>query len=236
MLRRLVGAGLVGALVLTGCGGDGGGGNAASPSATSASETGSPSATPTPVAEAQLKTALLVASDLPAGWIADPDEAGDEDEDDAPKECPQLDDADDLLGDAPEASASFAKGDSGPFFSEEVASAATEAEITAALQAFDKALASCPSFTTTEDGTTMTAKIAPLRLGEIGDESVAYRMTVTFDGGNYVVDTVASRVRTYGVIVIGTSVKSSGGGGTLTTAELEALARKAVEKVSTTLP
>lgn len=231
MVRRAVV--LVTVLALAGCGGGGGGGRAASPTAT----TTSPSPTPTPVAEAQLEAALLATADMPSGWAVTPDD-DEEDDDSGDDECPELAALEDRFEEVPDAEVSFAKSELGPFFTQSVGAFASADVVTQALGQYDAALAKCKSFTITDDdsGEKMRATLAPLSFATLGEQTVAYRMTMAFSAGTYTLDSAIVRVRSYAVLVVGTSIRTSVGGGSISTKELEAFARKAVEKVSSSLP
>lgn len=239
MVRRVVGVLLAMVLALAGCGGDGGGGGGtAAPSASSATPTPTPTPTPSAtVTDAQLKTALLATTDMPSGWSVSPDD-DDEEDDSGDDECPELSALEDEFERVPDAEVSFSKDQLGPFFNESIGAFASVEEVTRALTQYDAALAKCKTFTMTdeESGEKIQATVGPLSFAKLGDHVVSYRMSMKFDAGMYTLDTAIVRVRNYAVLVVGSSVRTSIGGGQISTAELEALARKAVDKVASSLP
>lgn len=230
MLRRLGGAGLA-VVLLAGCGG-GDGGGAAAPSQTTA--TASP--TPSEVTEAQLQAALMAQGDMPAGWNVEPPEP-DEDDSTGGEECKEFERLEKALDDAPNAEVSFTKADLGPFFSEAIGAAPSESEAATLLQEYGSVLSSCPSFTITDDdGTKSQARITSLTFPSIGDGTAAFRMTMSFEGGTYTLDTVIVRVRRYLVLFVGTSIKTRVGGGSISIGDFERLVGKAVAKARDALP
>lgn len=230
MRRRLVGAGLA-VVLLAGCGGDGDGG-AAAPSVT----TTSASPTPSEVTEAQLEAALVAQGDLPAGWNVEPPDP-DDDDSMGGEECQEFERLEKALDDAPNAEVSFSKADLGPFFSEAIGAAPSEAEAAALLQEYGTVLSACPSFTITDDeGTKSQVRITSLTFPSIGDGTAAFRMTMSFQGGTYTLDTVIVRIRRYLALFVGTSIKTRVGGGSISIADFEALVGKAVAKARDTLP
>lgn len=205
---------------------------------TTTSAPSSPSPTPTVAlaTEAQLKAALLTVEDLPTGWSTAPDD--DEDDDSFAEGCKPLTALDEAFDDTNDsAEQSYSQDDLGPYLSEGASSLASADEVSTRMAALDEALGKCPSFEYKDDeGKTQKVRIADVSFPQVGDERVATRITVEFEGGRLVMTVVAVRVRNHALLLAGTSVHTAFGGGQISAGDFETIVRTAVEKAEEKLP
>jgi hypothetical protein len=139
--------------------------------------------------EAQAKAALLTPRDLPKGWVINEPEAEEDDDTDdtvTPKRCDTILSAlEESTGDAPvEAEVEFTK--KGELFSSitETISSYDEEIDGDALGDLAAALTECPTFTTIDgEGTESKITIKPMSIANLGDQSLAFGMTVDLGEG-----------------------------------------------------
>jgi hypothetical protein len=179
---------------------------------------------------------LLTASDLPAGF--EEQEPSDDDEESSTSGCPELDALEDDSADDDEnsAEAEFQRSDekaaSFQFLNEAVERYPSER---AADDDFDKAasaFAKCKTFTSTEDdGTKITGTFTPVQFPKIGDDTLAVHMAATFanEGQTINIEGTVAAVRTGEHVALLMSLNF--GGGALSTAQFEAIVRKAESKL-----
>lgn len=229
-------------LLLTACSGDAKSERADTITATPPSPTASATPTPTPsraskvATTAQLRAALLAVDDMPTGWSTEQD---DEDDDDSFSEgCKPLAALDEAFeDDTDEPEVLYAQGELGPFVNQAIGSLPSAAEVSKRMAALKAALGKCPSFQYTDDeGDTQKVRIAPVSFPRLGDETLASRLTVEFEGGTLSMTVLAIRVRNHAMLLTGMSVTTVFGGGQLTPADLERIARTAVTKAEKRLP
>lgn len=220
-MRRMHGTVLAvaAALVLAGCG-DGDGDRQAAPATDSSAA---------PVTTARLKSALLTAADLPAGYTREPSTSpGPENtsKSDNPA-CAKAFEGFEKDGEqAPEASAEFTAGDTGPFLLQSV----TWLDGDAAKQgvaAFRTALAKCDAWTETgTDGAKTMFTLAPMPFARLGDDTHAMRMTIRTPGPALAANFLIVRVGHSLCMLVHTAFPS------VAAVETEALARKATAKLA----
>ncbi|HEV2768420.1 MAG TPA: hypothetical protein VGV63_12030 [Acidimicrobiales bacterium] len=188
-----------------------------------------------------VEQALLTLEDMPTGWMTSPD-AGEEDEG-AAEFCDGLD----ISNDEPdaEAEASFEGSEIGPFVSHVVGrfdGGEAEKRFAELRQAIDE----CGEFDTTdEDGNTVTGQLSAVSFPELGDESLAVRLSGTVttvadpDFGELEFPMAADLVffrqgdAVAGLFHIAIDATAfGGGGGGLDSTITEDLARKAEEKLT----
>lgn len=218
---------LCSALALSGCGGDDGAG-----------DTGKTGVIERvfadPLTDAQIKKALLTVDDLPSGWTASPDEDEEDDDSDAETdsasaECKKLMDAmegDDSTKAFGKGEAEFQGGEWGPFLSQSVSSMKGD-EIEKSMDSFRDAFQACDSFTQTDDeGVKTEFKIADMSFPDLGDDTIALKMSAEAMGIPVDIPLVVVRVD-QNVILLA----SVGLGEGMSSADLEKVARTAVTKV-----
>lgn len=176
----------------------------------------------------QLHQALPAVTDLPTGWsvVADGDDAADEDVDStvSPPECQVVFDA---LGErdaepVSEAAVDFGRGELGPFLDVSIASYEEPVE-PGRLQAAAEALSTCPDFTVEDPEQTVTFSASALSFPNLGDETLAIRLSGEVDDFDVSADQV--------LVVVGANVVSLTSLSILDNdpAALEAAARAAVD-------
>jgi hypothetical protein len=177
----------------------------------------------TPVAEATLKTALLAATDLPAGFKIDTTP----NKDSAPitGDCAELANDGEPAEFTEKASVSLAKETETGFQGVEhvVASGTTEG-ITTAVQRLRDSIDKCDAFTQDQGGTELKVTVTPDAAPKLGDEAVA--ATLTMDAGGVTL-TMKLLVVREGNVVTSLAV----GGMPEDPAVTEAATSKAVEKL-----
>lgn len=187
-----------------------------------------------------VEQALLTLEDMPTGWTTSPD-AGEDDEG-AAEFCDGLDITDDEA-DA-DAEASFEESEMGPFVSHAVArfDGAGDTRFAQLRQAIEE----CGDFETTdEDGNTLTGRLSAVSFPELGEESLAVRLSGTVttvadpDFGELELPMAGDLVfLRQGDVVTGLfhlaidATAFGGGGGGLDSTITEDLARKAAEKLT----
>ncbi|MDR7253979.1 hypothetical protein J2X46_002969 [Nocardioides sp. BE266] len=184
------------------------------------------------LSKAQIGKALLTVSDLPAGWTATPAEEEEESEDTvSPPKCKDVLDAlDETSTDAAaEGEANFNKG--GPFgtvLSQTISSYADPVD-SSRVQKIADAFSDCPSFDSTDsDGTVSKVTVSPMSFGNLGDQTLAFAMTLESSAF-----TVSVNVA---YVVIGHNVVAMVNGGLAGAdgAQLEKLAKQAITKLEKT--
>ena len=190
--------------------------------------------------DVDVEEALLTLEDLPTGWTTSPD-AGEADEG-AAQFCAGLDMSDDEP-DA-EAEASFQRSEMGPFVSH-VVGRFDGGEAEKRFAELREAIDECGEFDTTdEDGNTLTGRLSAVSFPEVGEESLAVRLSGTVTtvadpdfgerefpmAGDLVFFRQGDLVAGLFHITIDASAFGGGGGG-LDSTITEDLARKAEEKV-----
>lgn len=184
------------------------------------------------LSKAQIGKALLAVSDLPAGWTATPAEDEEESEETvSPPKCKDVLDAlDETSTDAAaEGEASFNKG--GPFgtvLSQTISSYADPVDASRVQEIAD-AFSDCPSFNSTDsDGTVSKVTVSPMSFGNLGDQTLAFAMTLESSAF-----TVSVNVA---YVVIGHNVMAMVNGGLAGAdgAQLEKLAKQAIAKLEKT--
>ena len=201
--------------------------SAAAPSTTAAVEN---AAADTILTVEQAQAALLTVQDLPTGWTTDPtaaeDDETDPDDDIEPAECAAVFEAMEE-GNEPAAKAdgSYTAGGFGPLLQQTVTS--FEEDTSDRIQTVTDALNQCSTFTsTTADGVATTLTSSPLSFPNLGDRSLAVRLTGSSDDIEATFDVVYIAVGKNSITLLG------GGLTPLPGAELEAVARKAVERLN----
>ncbi|MGD9890125.1 MAG: hypothetical protein AB7R89_28220 [Dehalococcoidia bacterium] len=161
---------------------------AASVATTAPTATATPPPRGTP-SEADVRAALITLQDLPTGWTIDPDPDTDED------------DGEGTICDIPSArqsrlvsvEANFQKGTIGPFISHAI----SVYQDGAAKQLMDdavKILETCREWeTTNDDGSPLVMKLTPLSFAKVGEQTFAFRATMTSGGFPFQADIVYLR-------------------------------------------
>jgi hypothetical protein len=172
---------------------------------------------------AQLKAALLTLDDMPTGWTQEkvtPDDG--KDPKITPAECEAIGDATDGKPDA-KAESKFSAGGFGPTLEQSIASWGEE---TAGMIVKAKnALAKCRKFKSAQDGEALTFQVAGLSFPNIGDRTLAVRMTTQAEGLDATFDVVYVAVGKNSVSLIAGGLQPVDG------EKLEGIARKAVQHV-----
>lgn len=172
----------------------------------------------------EAKAALLTVEDLPSGWskAAQPDD-GDSKAKTEPARCAAILEALDKAADpVAKAEAQFEQGLQ--LLEHSVTSFEDDAEglVKKATDAFSR----CSSFTSTEpDGTRLEVKMSALSFPNLGDRTLAVRMTGSGGQIDIVLDIIMIAIGHNGVGII------AGGLTPVPGADLEAIARKAVTKL-----
>ena len=185
------------------------------------------------LSKAQIGKALLSVSDLPAGWTATPAEDEEESEDTvSPPKCKDVLDAlDDTSTDAAaEGEANFNKG--GPFGTilSQTISSYDETVDSSRVQEIADAFSDCPNFSSTDsDGEVSKVTVSPMSFGNLGDQTLAFAMTLESS-----MFTVSVNVA---YVVVGHNVVSMVHGGLAGAdgAQLEKLAKQAITKLEKTV-
>jgi hypothetical protein len=194
--------------------------------------TEAPKAAGRTLTDKQAKAALLTVQDLPTGWSVDPDASSDDqgDDDDSritePAACADLfDSLDDGKDSVAEATGNYTAGGFGPFLEHTVTSHSKDPAD--GMDAVTAALSECPKFTMTDaDGTKMQMKVSALSFPNLGDRTLALRMSGNSDEIDIVMDLV--------YIAVGRNGITLGAGGLTPIAgdDLEQLATAAVDKLA----
>lgn len=183
--------------------------------------------------EAQIRKALLSVSDLPTGWTATPAEDDDESEDTvSPPKCRDVLDAlDDTSTDAAaEGEANFSKG--GPFGTilSQTISSYNEAVDSSRVQEIADAFSECPNFSSTDsDGEVSKVSVSPMSFGNVGDQTLAFAMTLESSMFTFSVNVAYVVVGHNVVAMINGGVAGADG------AQLEKLAKQAITKLEKTV-
>lgn len=186
-----------------------------------------------PLTDAQVKEALLTVDDMPSGWTVSPDDDEDDDSDsetDATSpECKKLAavmDEDDTSESFGEGEIEFQESEFGPFLSESVSSEEGD-EVEKSMNSFREAFETCDSFTQTDDeGVKTEFKISDMSFPDLGDDTIALKMSAEAMGIPVDIPLVVVRVD-QNVILLA----SVGLGEGMSSADLEKVARTAVTKV-----
>lgn len=227
MATRWAAAGLVALLALAGCGSSSGKDAAGSgsrprtssgkPSEAPTTSTASTDAIPTPE---RLRAALLVVSDMPAGWAAglgSMDESSDAQS--SPTDdfvCPASKDKfpPEFTSDG-DLSAPFNKGQFGPFVIEAVAAFKDAERIFSQTKGVLSSCAGTRWEQTDKDGAKTTFDLAEMSMPAHGDEQFAYRLSGTGEGAMMSIDLVFVREGKVVALVAGIGITSIFGGGQL---------------------
>ena len=187
-----------------------------------------------PLTTAQIKPTLLTLDDMPNGYSIDRDASDDSDSgelDSSTAECTRLfkalerQDNQKAFG---KAEINFKADDFGPFVSETVSSF-KGSKIKDQLAILDVALAKCPSFTTTDDdGAKLTFKVEELSFPDLGDQTVAGRITAKEPTFDIAIEFQMVAVRVDQNMV---ALANFGIGKGMGEADFEEVVRKAVERV-----
>lgn len=177
----------------------------------------------------QARSALLVAADLPTGWIAEPDtgapkkdSSGDYDQ------CPAYDAVMQRVSRADDVSAEFTAPDGSDVSEALLPLAETDAQ--GMLADFSEAVTACKKLTTQMDsGVAFDMYFTALSFPQLADETFAFRTTATVFGRTVNLDMAV--VRRGGVLVF--IVQQAGEA--IDTALTEEVARRAVTKVDAAL-
>lgn len=185
------------------------------------------------LSRAQIRSALLSVSDLPAGWALTPDEEDDESEDSvSPAKCEDVLDAldDDSTDAAAEAEANFNKGGAfGTILSESISSYDDVVDANV-VQDIADAFSECPTFTSTDsDGEVSKVTVSPMSFANLGDQTLAVAMTLESS-----MFTVSVNVA---YVVVGHNVVAMVQGGIAGAdgAQLEKLTKQAIMKLEKTV-
>lgn len=181
-----------------------------------------------PLTQAELERALLRPQDLVGDWVVGDD--GDDDfESVEPARCADVFealDADTGTADpAAEAEVSLETEDAPQFLGEQVESFADEVPV-GAIGTVAAAFAACPTFSLTDaDGQTGTVSLSPQPFANLGDQTLAYAMTIQFGNVTVPFDVV--------YVVIGHNIVSLtyGGFSSSSGVDLEEVARTAVARL-----
>ncbi len=152
------------------------------PSSPAVTTTVAPSA-PAP----DLQAALLGVDDLPTGWSIDTSDGGN----DNPSEPPCLKSAQAVLTSTGRVEADFLHGPNVPSLEE------TLGRFTDARSTFDRAIAilnDCKTIDFTNDGTKFTGRLGAMSYPTVGDQTSAYRLTVTAQSATIEAEVVYFRV------------------------------------------
>lgn len=181
----------------------------------------------------EIAAALPTVKDLPKTWARDTESENDEDDDDEdtiePERCEELfgDDLDELDPEA-EATRAFKADDFGPFLSVDVATYEEEVPDDL-LDEIAAALSECKEFTSTDsDGEQSTAKAEALSFPNLGEETLAVRMTIETEIFPVAIDLAMVRIGHNMVLLSNASI----GGGELDAKLLEKLGRETVMRLN----
>ncbi|MGL5851856.1 MAG: hypothetical protein ACRCZD_13845 [Phycicoccus sp.] len=179
----------------------------------------------------QVKAALLTVGDLPTGWAAAEPEPEEEDESTIePASCQrlfdQMDSAKLEVKAKHKAKASFEQGGMlGIQLEEEVSSFADDGQ-SGRVKELAEALTTCPKVTIVDGGERTPMTMAGLSFPNLGDQTLAFRATLTSDGVDVVADIV--------FVAVGRNVITFTAGGLqpMPGTDFEAIARAGVSKVA----
>lgn len=179
------------------------------------------------VEEVDAQAALLTLEDLPTGYTTS---AEDDDEDPPLESCPLLQALeDDNLDPANKAEVQYEASQTGPIIQHSVA-VLKEGEAERIFQDFGEAIDTpeCQTLSQqTDEGETATYKLGPLSSPQLGDDTLAFRLTGDEAAFNLTLDFVAERVGNAQSLLAVGSIPVLGG----PPPALEPLARKADEKL-----
>ena len=225
------------ALILGACGSDSDDDKASTTETTKKSESSSGSG--------DLESKLLSASDLPTGFSQTSDDSDDEsetpeDEESEDQFCKELNDFDKNYKADNEEQRDFQKGEPGPeggaFLTESLEEYNEASKAEDAMNAFKDAMSKCKTFETAVDDSdpsagTMKGSFSALSFPKLGDDTFASHMSATQSAAGIEVvlggDFVAVRKSKIVVLIFGLAFGKT----TITTEQLEGIARKAVAKV-----
>lgn len=177
----------------------------------------------------QADAALLTVQDLPTGWTTDPAAEEDDGPDDItePAECAQIFQAlEDQQDPVAQAEADFTAGGFGPFLSQSVSS--FDDSTTDALAAVTEALNACPTFTSIDaDGVRAEFTAAPLSFPNVGDSTVAVRLSASTEDFDLAFDVVAVSLGNNGMTIV------AGGLTPMDGVQLEQVVRAGVSRIAT---
>ena len=172
-LLRVVAFTLTGTLLLTGCGSD-------SDTPGTANDSSPSEAAATPLTEAELTSRLLTATDLPAGFTVEPDDASEDDSGSLTaenEECQELFDEGEKDPDvAAEAEVSFVGGDAGPFLVESLQSY-EEGKAEEDFEKAQAALEDCGELKFADASVTGSLTLTETEVAQRGDESLGYKLS-----------------------------------------------------------
>jgi hypothetical protein len=214
--------GLLAALLLTGCG-------------TKSEPKASTTTVNRTVTSESLRSALLTADDLPAGYVEDtsqggPTAPGTPDNPACAAALKGFKDSATVRRDAPNADAKFTAGEAGPFLLQSV-SWLPGTEATRGFAAFRAALAKCASWSVTgPDGTKSTFTLVPMTFPTLGDDSYALRVTIQLAGLSVGANLVVFRAANALCVLVHSGVPS------VPAAATETIGRTAVTKLAKLTP
>ena len=172
-LPRVAAITLAGALLLTGCGSD-------SDSPATTDEGSASEAAAEPLTEAELKSRLLTAADLPAGFTVEPDDPSEDDSGTLTAEnaeCQELFDEGEKDPDvAAEAEVSFVGGDAGPFLVESLQSY-EEGKAEEDFAKAQAALEDCGDLKFADASVTGSLTLTETEVEQRGDETLGYELS-----------------------------------------------------------
>lgn len=190
-----------------------------------------PEAAGAQLTDAQAKAAVLTIQDMPSGWSQQPNDDDDSDDEGStyePAECQEVIDALDEDDEDPVAEAEVTFNNGGPFgttFNETVSSYAEEGDAEAAQKVAD-AFSKCPKFTeTAKDGTVSTYTVSPMSFPNLGDQTLAFAMTVESEGFTVNLNAVWIGIGHNAIALFNGGVTGASG------ADLEQFAHKAIARL-----
>ncbi len=169
------------------------------PTATS-EPTATPQPTSAPSTSEDLTNALLTLSDMPSGWAVDDssgwavDDSGvDEDDDDDQSLCEEVN-LDHLEGlEAATARALFSMGQLGPFLIQSLTTFEERDDAETVMNGFRQTIEGCREWVEDEDGTIVKWTLREISFPDLGEDSVAFRMSTMTPFGPMKADYVAVR-------------------------------------------
>lgn len=142
---------------------------------------------------AELEAIVLTLDDMPSGWTTDPEIASDDDDSAGGLGLCGVEDADLDVDDTDGESvdAGFKQSDFGPFVLNSVASLPSSEQAAEALDSFLDAASQCSEWTETdEEGVETTYSISPLSFDNVGDDTIAFRISADAEGFPLTIDMV----------------------------------------------
>jgi hypothetical protein len=206
--------------VLALIGGCGGSGHASSTATGAKALTGS-----------ELRSLLLTVHDMPAGFSVDNSNSGAKADDPSSKLC-NVQTAE-LAPQVGKANVAFAGGQWGPEIIEGLTSYATEDLAKREMTKLRSAVSKCTKFDDKDaNGTVTHWTLGELSFPTLTSDQIAQRLNGSFECGTVVGDFVVAREGAVVVAMGGVSLMTFLGGGQLKPGQVEAAARKAVDKVN----